>query len=84
MEEEEVVEEAIAQFGTISKDEIVMVGDRKFDVIGAHDRGLKAIGVTYGYGGREELTEAGADYLVDNVEELRKILLQYNESEKPN
>lgn len=84
VEKEEVVEEAIAQFGTISKDEIVMVGDRKFDVIGAHDRGLKAIGVTYGYGGREELTEAGADYLVDNVEELRKILLQYNESEKPN
>ena len=75
VEKEEVVEEAIAQFGNISKDEIIMVGDRKFDVIGAHERGLKAIGVTYGYGGREELTEAGADVLVDNVEELKRLLL---------
>lgn len=75
VEKEEVVEEAIAQFGNISKDEIIMVGDRKFDVIGAHERGLKAIGVTYGYGGREELTEAGADVLVDNVKELKRLLL---------
>lgn len=75
VEKEEVVEEAIAQFGNISKDEIIMVGDRKFDVIGAHESGLKAIGVTYGYGGREELTEAGADVLVDNVEELKRLLL---------
>lgn len=76
VEKEEVIEEAIAQFGNISKDEIIMVGDRKFDVTGAHKRGLKAVGVTYGYGGRKELTEAGADFLVDSVQELKTLLLQ--------
>lgn len=76
VEKEEVIEEAVAQFGNISKDEIIMVGDRKFDVTGAHKRGLKAVGVTYGYGGRKELTEAGADFLVDSVQELKTLLLQ--------
>ena len=75
VEKEEVVEEAIIQFGNVSKEEIIMVGDRKFDVTGAHDRGLKAIGVTYGYGGKEELTEAGADFLANSVGELRNLLL---------
>ena len=75
VEKEEVVEEAIIQFGNVSKEEIIMVGDRKFDVTGAHDRGLKAIGVTYGYGGKEELTEAGADFLANSVGELRDLLL---------
>lgn len=81
VEKEEVVEEAVAQFGTVPKEEIVMVGDRKFDVIGAHEKGLKSIGVTYGYGGLKELKEAGADFLVGSVGELRTLLLK--EKEQP-
>jgi phosphoglycolate phosphatase len=41
----------------------IMIGDRKHDVIAARRNGMKSIGVTYGYGSREELVEAGADYL---------------------
>ncbi|MBR0696765.1 HAD family hydrolase [Bradyrhizobium lablabi] len=40
----------------------VMVGDRSHDVIGAKSNGMRAIGVLYGYGSRDELTEAGAAY----------------------
>jgi phosphoglycolate phosphatase len=40
--------------------DIVMVGDRKFDVIGARNCGLKAIGALWGYGGAEELADADA------------------------
>lgn len=52
-----------------------MVGDRLFDVEGAHDNGIDAIGVTYGYGSREELEKAGADVIVETVEELTGCLL---------
>ena len=54
----------------------VMVGDRRFDVAGAHENGLPAIGVLYGYGGREELENAGADYLAADLHELKQLLLQ--------
>ncbi len=38
----------------------IMIGDRSHDIIGARNNGMNAIGVLYGYGSREELTEAGA------------------------
>ena len=53
----------------------VMVGDRLYDVRGAHENGIGAIGVLYGYGGRQELEEAGADALAEDVPALRQLLL---------
>lgn len=52
-----------------------MVGDRKYDILGAHAVGMPALGVLYGYGGRAELEDAGANYLCATVHELRKMLL---------
>lgn len=72
----EVVNAAIEGFGQVDQSNIVMVGDRKFDIIGAHERNIVAIGVAYGYGGVEELTLAGADYVVNSVRELEDLLLQ--------
>lgn len=43
----------------------VMIGDREHDAIGARANGLAAIGVTWGYGSRHELLEAGVACLVD-------------------
>lgn len=40
---------------------VVMVGDRKFDCAGALAAGVSIIGAIWGYGGAEELLEAGAD-----------------------
>lgn len=45
------------------KSDVVMVGDRKFDVEGAHAIGIPAIAVEYGYGDREEFIFCGADYI---------------------
>ncbi|MBO4411816.1 MAG: HAD-IA family hydrolase [Lachnospiraceae bacterium] len=50
--------------------EIMMIGDRKYDVEGARAVGVQCIGVTYGYGSREELIEAGADIVVDTPAEV--------------
>ena len=48
----------------------VMVGDRRFDIAGAHANDLRAVGVLWGYGGREELETAGADALVASTDRL--------------
>lgn len=53
----------------------VMVGDRKYDIEGAHENGIKAIGVLYGYGDKYELEKANADILVDSVKSLNNTLL---------
>ena len=72
---EEVVEEALRQMKAV-KENTAMVGDRKFDVEGARAFGLTSIGVSFGYAQGNELEEAGADYIVDTVDELQKILLK--------
>ena len=71
---EEVVEEALYQLQCL-KEKTAMVGDRKFDIEGARAFGLTGIGVSFGYAAENELQEAGADYIVDTVEELQKLLL---------
>lgn len=53
----------------------VMIGDRKHDIIGARENNLETIAVLYGFGNREELETAGAKFIVETVENLRKILL---------
>ncbi len=52
----------------------ILVGDRKFDVNGAHELGLDAMGVTYGYGSEEELSTAAPEYLVHSPGEIAEIL----------
>lgn len=48
----------------------IIIGDRKHDIIGAANNGISGIGVLYGYGGREELTSAGARHLVASPAEI--------------
>jgi phosphoglycolate phosphatase len=54
--------------------EPVVVGDRSFDVDGAHANGLRAIGVTWGIGDRRELEAAGADLIIERPPELLPLL----------
>lgn len=72
---EEVIAYAL-QKTQAKKEDCIMVGDRRFDVIGAHFNGIKALGVTYGYGDKKELLEAGADYLVESVCMLEEFLIK--------
>lgn len=61
--------------GPLEACDVIMVGDRKHDVIGAKEAGIPCLGVLYGYGSREELSEAGADMIVETVEELKERLI---------
>lgn len=54
---------------------VVMIGDRKHDIIGAKNTGIDSIGVLYGFGDYKELAEAGANHIAKDVSELRKLLL---------
>lgn len=54
---------------------VVMIGDRKHDIIGAKNVGIDSIGVLYGFGDYKELSEAGANYIVEDITTLRKLLL---------
>lgn len=51
-------------------DDAFMIGDRKFDIIGAQANSIASIGVTWGYGSLNELQEAGAGKIVGSVAEL--------------
>lgn len=52
-----------------------MVGDRHFDIEGAHRAGLPCAAVLYGFGSRAEFEQAGAEYIVSSPEELPLIIL---------
>lgn len=52
----------------------VMIGDRHHDVVGALNNGLRAIGVTWGYGTADELLGAGSDCLAGSPEQLAGLL----------
>ena len=56
--------------------DVVMIGDRFYDMEGAKKVGISSIAVTYGYGSREELEKAGADRIVNSAEELRAVLFE--------
>ena len=51
----------------------VMIGDRKHDILGAKEFGMESVGALYGYGSREELTKAGADFLVESIFDLQNL-----------
>jgi phosphoglycolate phosphatase len=54
----------------------VMIGDSKYDMIGANEIGIDALGVLWGYGSREELKEAGALDIAATPAELRDLILE--------
>lgn len=65
----------ILKLEKISPEDVYMIGDRKHDIIGAKNNGVESIGVTWGYGGREELLAAEADLIFDNPTDLQAFLL---------
>lgn len=72
---EDVLRYVLGQANVTNPATAIMVGDRKFDVQGAHTFGMDAIGVTYGYGSLEELTEAQPEYLADSPAGVGRILI---------
>lgn len=70
-----VIAYALRTYGVDPKTAI-MVGDREHDVLGAAENGIPAIGITWGYGSRQELESAGAAVVFDRPEELADYILK--------
>ena len=68
-----VIEYAFERANISNRDEAIIVGDTKYDIIGAKETGIKSIGVLYGYGNNEDLKEA--DYVAETTLDILNILL---------
>lgn len=71
----EVIEYVLAQAGITDRSSVLMIGDRRQDVLGAHKTGIECMGILWGYGSVEELNEAGADYIAETPEKAADMLL---------
>lgn len=69
---EEVIAYLLEKNGTA--DNMLMIGDTVFDVLGAASHGIPAIGVSWGYGDPEEMRKAGAKAVAANMEELLNLI----------
>lgn len=70
---QEIVESVVSDLAA-DKAECVLIGDTKYDVLGAHAAGIECIGVRYGYAAPGELEAAGADAVADDLPTLEKML----------
>ena len=79
-EKVDVIRETMRRLGLTEADvpSILMVGDRKFDVLGAKEFGIDCVGVEFfGYAEPGELAEAGAVAVVQTTEELEAFILNH-------
>jgi phosphoglycolate phosphatase len=72
-EKEDIIKYIIGKYN-LNKEETIMVGDRKYDIVGANKNGIDAIGVLYGYGTKEELEKEEPKYLCTDIMEIVKII----------
>ncbi len=69
----EIINECLEKFNEFSKEKYLMIGDTKYDILGAKEAGISSVGVLYGYGLKEDLISAGADCLVSNHEDILEL-----------
>lgn len=68
----ELIGEALRRL-TLAPDTCWMIGDRHMDIDGARHHGMRSVGVLWGFGGEDELREAGATHLVASPAELQAL-----------
>ncbi|OTY14213.1 phosphoglycolate phosphatase [Bacillus mycoides] len=76
IKKEEIIAHILQQNEGLNKEEVVMIGDRKHDIIGANHNGIASIGVLYGYGSENELIEVSATHIAKDMEELHHFCIE--------
>lgn len=71
----EVIRETARRLAVTDKTQMLMIGDRHHDIDGAKEYGIASMGVRCGYAEPGELERAGADYIVNTIEELHHWLI---------
>lgn len=70
----EVIAYALKENKISNLSQVLMIGDREHDIIGAKENHIDCLGVLYGYGSLEELQNAGATYISDSVLGIKKYI----------
>lgn len=70
----DVIRAGLKAQGITDVSQILMIGDRKFDIEGARECGIESMGVLYGYGDLEEMQMAKADYICYDFKGILDIL----------
>ena len=73
-EKSQVIAYLLGQTG--EAEHTIMVGDTKYDVLGAAEHGIPTIGVAWGYGTVEDMQLAGAAAIATTTQELLELLNQ--------
>ncbi|PEO77196.1 HAD family hydrolase [Bacillus toyonensis] len=76
IKKEEIIAHILLQNEGLNKEEVVMIGDRKHDIIGANHNGIASIGVLYGYGSENELFEVSSTHIAKDIEELHHFCIE--------
>ena len=71
----QLIEQLLERNRIPASDNVVMIGDTHFDLIGARENEISSIAVTYGFGKIDTLSEYNPNYIVDSVDELAELLL---------
>lgn len=69
-----IVKTCIKKMNLPENAKVLMVGDRLYDIVGAHNAGIPCAAVLFGYGSQEEFEEYKADYIAKDTGELKKII----------
>lgn len=70
-----LIEQSIAKFGITDLTEVVMIGDTRYDLDSASEVGVDGIGVTYGFGGREELEGCPNVLVADGIVDVAEFII---------
>lgn len=71
----EVLRQLVADNGW-EKEQCLMIGDTPYDIDGAHENGLDAMAVTYGFGKLDELEKSHAEFTAHSPQEIAQLLLK--------
>ena len=67
---EDLINRCFDFFGNPEKEKVIMIGDRFYDIDGAKAVGVDSAGAVYGFGTEEELSKAGATYILNSPKDL--------------
>ena len=68
-------EDVIKYAFSCGAEDALIIGDRKFDIDAGKDCGIDTLGITFGYGVKEEIVRHKPTYICSSINEIRKILL---------
>lgn len=72
----EIISTCIERFGLDEDAKILMIGDRMFDIDGAHSVGIPCAAVLFGYGSEEEFIEHEAEFIAEDTDDLINIIFE--------